>query len=152
MATVLEGCVFEEQRSVVRSLWAKGRNAKDIHKEMVPVCGGKCLSRKAAHKWVKKRGKRYADDREVETEVRKWLRQHSKELRAAGFDALVKRWDKCIIGGGYVEKCFLARFEYHMFYIFYPFRTTHMRLREVKWRGFVFPSVGSSGRFLLTGR
>jgi hypothetical protein len=29
----------------------------------------------------------------------------SKDFYAAGFDALVKRWDKCIIvGGGYVEK------------------------------------------------
>jgi hypothetical protein len=32
MATVLEKCAF---------LWAKGLNAKDIHKEMFPVCGGK---------------------------------------------------------------------------------------------------------------
>jgi hypothetical protein len=29
----------------------------------------------------------------------------SKEFYAAGFDTLVKRWDKCIsVGGGYVEK------------------------------------------------
>jgi hypothetical protein len=35
------------------------------------------------------------DDEEVETEVRKWLRQQSKDLCAVGFDALVKRWDKC---------------------------------------------------------
>jgi hypothetical protein len=28
-----------------------------------------------------------------------------KNFHAAGFDALVKRWDKCVIvGGGYVEK------------------------------------------------
>jgi hypothetical protein len=33
-------------------------------------------------------GKRFADDREVETEVWKWLRQQSKDLYAAGFDAL----------------------------------------------------------------
>jgi hypothetical protein len=27
------------------------------------------------------------------------------DFHAAGFDALVKRWDKCInVGGGYVEK------------------------------------------------
>jgi hypothetical protein len=48
-------------------------------------------------------GKRFADDEEFETEVRKWLRQRPKGLYAAGFDALVKRWDKCINGGGYVE-------------------------------------------------
>jgi hypothetical protein len=38
----------------VRFLWAKKPNAKDIHKEMFPVYGGKCLSRKAVHSWVEK--------------------------------------------------------------------------------------------------
>jgi hypothetical protein len=38
-------------------------------------------------------------------QLRNWLRQQSKDFYAAGFDALVKRWDKCInVGGGYVEK------------------------------------------------
>jgi hypothetical protein len=32
---------------------------------MFPVYGGKCLSRKAVHKWVEKRDKRFADDEEV---------------------------------------------------------------------------------------
>jgi hypothetical protein len=32
-------------------------------------------------------------------------RQQSKDFYAAGFNALAKRWDKCInVGGGYVEK------------------------------------------------
>jgi hypothetical protein len=34
--------------------WAKGLCAKDIHAEMFPVYGGKCLSRKVVHKWVQK--------------------------------------------------------------------------------------------------
>jgi hypothetical protein len=51
MATVLE-CTTEEQRSVVLFLWAKGLNANDIHKEMFPVYGGKCLSPKAVHIWA----------------------------------------------------------------------------------------------------
>jgi hypothetical protein len=80
-------------------LWAKGLNAKDIHKEMFLVYGGKCLSRKAVHNWVTNSLK----EEEVETEVRKRLRQQSKDFYAAGFDALVKRWDKYIsVGGGYV--------------------------------------------------
>jgi hypothetical protein len=54
MATVLEECITEEQRSVVRFLWAKELNAKDIHKQMFPVYGGKCLSRSARHSWVDK--------------------------------------------------------------------------------------------------
>jgi hypothetical protein len=60
-------------------------------------------------------GKHFADDEEVEMEAQKWLRQQSKDSYAADFDAMVKRWDECIIvGGGYVEK-------YHTFYISYPF-------------------------------
>jgi hypothetical protein len=54
-AIVLEKCTDEEQRYVVRFLWAKGLNAKDIHIEMFPVYGVKCLSRKAVHNWVEKR-------------------------------------------------------------------------------------------------
>jgi hypothetical protein len=38
-------------------------------------------------------------------QVRKWLRQQSKDFCAAGFYAQVKRWDECInVGAGYVEK------------------------------------------------
>jgi hypothetical protein len=47
-------CVTEEQRSVVRFLWAERLNAKDTHKEMFPIYGVKCLSRKAVHNWVEK--------------------------------------------------------------------------------------------------
>jgi hypothetical protein len=51
MASVLE-CATEELRSVVRFMWAKWRNEKDIYKEIFPVYGGKCLSRKAfPHYW-----------------------------------------------------------------------------------------------------
>jgi hypothetical protein len=51
-------------------------------------------------------GVRHAtDDEEVETEVQKGVRHGSKDFCAAGFDALIKPWDKCIsVGGGYVEK------------------------------------------------
>jgi hypothetical protein len=83
-------------------LWAKGLNAKDIHKEMFSVNGEKCLSLEAVHNWVEKR---FADDEEVETEMRKWLRQLSKDFYTAGFDTPVKRWVKCVsVGGEYVEK------------------------------------------------
>jgi hypothetical protein len=37
MATVLQGCATEEQRSVVRFMRAKGLNANGIHKELFPV-------------------------------------------------------------------------------------------------------------------
>jgi transposase len=54
MAIVLGEYTNEKQHSVVRYLWAKGLNAKDIHKEMLPLYGGKCLSRKVVHNWVEK--------------------------------------------------------------------------------------------------
>jgi hypothetical protein len=54
MATVLEEYITEEQRSVVLSLWARGRKAKGIHKEMFPVYSGKCLPSKAVHNRVEK--------------------------------------------------------------------------------------------------
>jgi hypothetical protein len=51
-ANLFEDCTTEEQSSVGPFLWAKGLNAKDIHKEIFPVYGGKCLSCKAVHNWV----------------------------------------------------------------------------------------------------
>jgi hypothetical protein len=45
-------------------------------------------------------GKRLADNEDVETEVRKWLKQPSKDFHAAGFDTPVKRWNKRINVGG----------------------------------------------------
>jgi hypothetical protein len=49
MATVFEEFTTENQRSVLLLLWAKGLNAKEIHKEIFPFYGGKCLSLKAVH-------------------------------------------------------------------------------------------------------
>jgi hypothetical protein len=61
---------------------------------MLSVYGGKCLSRKPVRNWG---GKRFADDKEVETGVRNWLTQQLKDFYeyAANFDILVKRRDKC---------------------------------------------------------
>jgi hypothetical protein len=70
------------------------------------------VSFKAAHNWAEKFSQG--------SSVGKWLRQQSEDLHATGFDAWVKRWDKCINdGAGYVEKkkCFLSTFEYHIFYV-----------------------------------
>jgi hypothetical protein len=53
VATVLE-CTTEEHSFVLIFLWAKGFNAEDVHKEMLPVHCGKCSSRKAVHNWVEK--------------------------------------------------------------------------------------------------
>jgi hypothetical protein len=45
------------------------------------------------------------DDKAVEREVTAWFRQQPKEFYAAGFQGLVKRWDKCFnVQGDYVER------------------------------------------------
>jgi hypothetical protein len=86
-------------------LWAKGLDAKDIHKEIFPVYGEKCLSCKAVHTWAEKRGNLFVHGEEIETEMRKCPRQKSKDFYAMSIDALAKRWDKRMnVGGGYVEK------------------------------------------------
>jgi len=54
MATPLNTCTTIEQRGVVGFLWAKKMEAKDIHKEMLPMYGEHCLSRLAVHNWVQK--------------------------------------------------------------------------------------------------
>jgi hypothetical protein len=45
---------YRDQRSLVLFLWVKGLNAKDIHKEIFPFYGEKCLSLKAVHNCLEK--------------------------------------------------------------------------------------------------
>jgi hypothetical protein len=47
------------------------------------------MGRRAQY-WPEKSDRYFADDEVVETEVRKWLRQQSKDFCAAGFEAVVK--------------------------------------------------------------
>ena len=44
MAAPLRTCTKIEQHGVVHFLWAKNMEAKDIHKEMLPMYGEHCLS------------------------------------------------------------------------------------------------------------
>jgi hypothetical protein len=47
----------------------------------------------------------FSDDEKVKILGRNWLRQQSEDFYAADFDALIKRWDKCInVGGRYIEE------------------------------------------------
>jgi hypothetical protein len=97
LATVLLVYTTEKHRCFAFFfLWAKGLDAKNIHKEMFPVgseSGGSVLV--AVVSLMTRLKRRWG----------RLLRQQSKEFHAAGFDALVKRWNKCInVGGGYVEK------------------------------------------------
>jgi transposase len=82
----------EERISVVLSfLWTKGLNTKDIHKEIFPAYGGKCLSRKSVHNWVDKfsqeRSKVADDERSgaevVETTVKRLVYSGIRRSRKA---------------------------------------------------------------------
>jgi hypothetical protein len=111
---------YRRAASCCAFLWARGPNAKDIHKENFPAYDGKYLSYKAVHNSVEKRGKIFSDDEEIETELRKWLRQQSKYFYAAGFDGMVKQWDKNIsmlVEDMSRNRCF-SWFEYNIF-LFY---------------------------------
>jgi hypothetical protein len=55
-------------------LWVKGPDAKDNHKEIFPVYGGKCLSLKVVHNCVEKFSQRRLKVADDETVVLKWLR------------------------------------------------------------------------------
>ena len=83
--------------------------AKDIHKEMLPMYGEHCLPHQAVHNWVQK----FSEGRtSIEDEHRAgqpveiaWFWQQPKEFYAADFQGLVKWWDKCLnLYGDYVEK------------------------------------------------
>jgi len=54
MAAPLNTCTTIEQCGVVHFLWAKKMEAKDIHKEILPMYGEHCLSRQAVHNWMQK--------------------------------------------------------------------------------------------------
>jgi hypothetical protein len=72
MATVLAEYTAKEHRSVAFFLWANGPNARVIHKEIFPVYGGKCRSRKAVRNWVDKFSEgrlKAADDARPSVEV-----------------------------------------------------------------------------------
>jgi hypothetical protein len=78
IATLLVECTTEEHNSVVRFCVGKVLNAKDIHKEMFHINGGKCLSRKAVHNWVEKLSQDVRKSHVMPDQVallRLWLRQ-----------------------------------------------------------------------------
>jgi hypothetical protein len=89
----------------VRFLWAKNMEAKDIHKEMLPMYGEHCLPRQAVHNWLLKFSKGRTSIADEHRVGRITFRQQSNEFFAAGFQGLVKRWDKCLnLYEDYVEK------------------------------------------------
>jgi hypothetical protein len=124
--TRFEEYTTEKQLSVVRFLWARGPTAKDIYKEMFLVYGGKCLSHKVVHNWIEKFSQghsKVADDAqpghpvEILTVKRLLLCSGFRSTGTAMAQVYECWWRIC------QEIHFFPRFEYHMFYILYPFVT-----------------------------
>ena len=90
----------------MRFLWAKNMEAKDIHKEILPMYGEHSLSRQAVlHNWVQKFSEGRTSIEDEHRVGRITFRQQPKEFFAADFQGLVKRWDKCLnLYGDYAEK------------------------------------------------
>jgi hypothetical protein len=99
-APLMSTCTKIEQRDVVRFFFLFNMEAKDIHKEMLPMYGEHCLSRQAVHNWVQKFSERRTSIEDehsaVERAVRAWFQQQPKEFFFVFFQGLVKRWDKCL--------------------------------------------------------
>jgi hypothetical protein len=127
---MLEECNTKKQHSVVHFQWEKGLNAKDIHKEMFLVYGGKHLSHKAVHTWVRKFSQGHSKVSGNEMEMRNWLRQQLQDFNAVGLRHTGKEM-------GHVYHCWwrisreindFSRFKCHTFYILYPFVTYSLTL------------------------
>jgi hypothetical protein len=88
MATVLEEYITEEQCSVVLSVCGQKDSMQRIFIKkcfiftVVSVC---CVNRfTTGSRNCQLGGKLFADDEEVETEAREWLRQQTKDFYTAG--------------------------------------------------------------------
>ena len=54
MATPLEVCTREEQRSIIHFLGSEGVNPSEIHRRMKMQCGDACLSLQQVYNWDRK--------------------------------------------------------------------------------------------------
>jgi hypothetical protein len=132
MAIVFRECIAEEQRSVVRLLW-QDNSMQRIHKEMFPLYGWKCLSRKMVHNWIEKFSQGRSN---VEDDARQGAEVAGttvKRVLCCGFRRIYKTM-------GQVYQCWcricrqtnvFLRFEYRMFYVSYPFVTYVLTLLRI---------------------
>ena len=66
MAGVLHECTRAEQHAIVCFLWAKGLSIEEVHREMCPMYGNNCFSRKTVFNWIQEfnKGRQRIRDRE----------------------------------------------------------------------------------------
>jgi len=54
MNAPLQDCTIEEQRGVVRFLWAEGAKPVEIHRRMLPQYGQSTMSQRNVYEWVER--------------------------------------------------------------------------------------------------
>jgi len=54
MDAPLQDCTIEEQRGVVRFLWAEGAKPVEIHRRMLTQYGQSSMSQRKVYEWVKR--------------------------------------------------------------------------------------------------
>jgi len=54
MDAILQDCSIEEQRDVVRFLWAEGVKPVDIHHRMLAQYGQSTMSQRKVYEWVER--------------------------------------------------------------------------------------------------
>jgi hypothetical protein len=147
MATVLEECNTEEQRFLCGFCGQRD--------SMQRICIKKCFLFTMRSDC---RVKRFAAGSEISLkdvqksqmtpdQVRKWLRQQSKINYVAGFDALVKRWDK-LVEDMSRDKCFsqvrisyVLRFYIHLWPIYWLSLVLYERI-SLKFSGISIFALG----------
>jgi hypothetical protein len=105
MATMLEQYTTEEQCPVVRFCGQKDSMQRIFIKKCFLFTVGSVCCVKRFTTGLRNSLKEVQNSQMMPDQVQNWLRQQPKDFYAVGFDALVKRWDKCINAGeGYVKK------------------------------------------------
>jgi hypothetical protein len=105
MATVLMYFIPEEQGSVVLFCGQKDSIKMVFTKKCFMFTVGRVFRVKQFTSGSINSLKDVRKSQMIPNQLKKWLAQQSKDFYAAGFDALVKRWNKCIsVGGEYVKK------------------------------------------------
>ena len=54
MDALLQDCTIEEQRGVVRFLWAEGVKPVEIHRHMMAQYGQTTMTQRKAYEWVER--------------------------------------------------------------------------------------------------
>jgi hypothetical protein len=113
----LDEYTTKEQLSAVHILWANGLNVKDINKEMFPVYADVSVVYSVSQLGREILSSTFESHRRCPTRCGSGCQQ-SEDFYSAGFDTLVKRWDKRYQCWWRIcrEICFF-QVQYHMFYI-----------------------------------